>query len=227
VHPLDQGVVWTAHELRGPLVAARAALDHLVAIGSHGQANPELLRKTRDELDHVLGFVDPLLRCAAGVAGPLSVIDLPELVREVVEDEVRRSAAAGGRLRLSAPPFLLVEADPDLLKIALSNLVRNSLSYSDDADPVLLSVESNDSAALVRIEDRGPGVPEGDRDLIFEWGGRGGSAHRRPGHGLGLFITRRIVEAHGGTVRLGRSADGADFWLELPLAATEGESCAS
>jgi signal transduction histidine kinase len=224
---LEEGVVWTAHELRGPLVAARAALDHLVDIGSHGQSNPELLRETRDELDDVLRFVDPLLRCATGVPAPSSHVDLAELAHEVVEAEVRRCPSAGGRLRLSASSFLLVHGDPDLLKIAMSNLVRNALRYSDEADPVLLSVRRTDFTALVRIEDRGPGVLPGEHDGIFERGRRGRIWHPRPGQGLGLFIARHIVESHGGTVRVEQSAIGADFRIELPFVARGSEACAS
>jgi signal transduction histidine kinase len=119
-----------------------------------------------------------------------------------------------------------ISADPELLRIALGNLVRNALGHCRESLPVLVSVSRRNGSASIRIQDRGPGVPVSERDMIFEPGGRG-NEWATPGHGLGLFIARRIAEAHGGTVRLAGSAQGADFRLELPVAAGRGEACAS
>jgi signal transduction histidine kinase len=73
----------------------------------------------------------------------------------------------------------------------------------------------------VRIEvaDSGPGIHPDDVDRIFEKFGRGRDAegNRRPGVGLGLYLSRRIIEAHGGELRMRNSSDGATFWFELPM----------
>lgn len=210
---LDMGIAWTAHELREPLIGAKAALDH-VAAGS-GATRSELLDRTRDELGQLLELVDPLLRFSSGSASlQRRRVDLVALAREVAQ------SGGGGhdRVKVVAPERIVVRADPVQLRTAVSNLVRNAIAYSGAASPVQVTVAESDGWVTVCVEDQGPGVPDQERELIFDPFARGGSTARmRTGRGLGLFIARRVVEAHGGSLRLLAGDRGAVFCVELPL----------
>jgi signal transduction histidine kinase len=212
------GLTWTAHELQAPLGAVRAVLDRLVDTGSSRPEDAVLLRGARDEVVRLLEVVDPLLRFAAGeVADPTDVVDLVPIVRDVMAAESLGDVRGDRRLSLQAPEAVPVRADPSLIAVALRNLVRNALAYSGGDAPVGVSLFRMGSRAVAQVWDRGPGVLSEEREHVFRRSVRGHSVGTFPGHGLGLFIARRIAEMYGGTVRLVDSPRGADFRLELPL----------
>ena len=85
---------------------------------------------------------------------------------------------------------------------AIANVVRNALAYAPNGSSVTIDVDADDERARVRVRDRGPGVPAAERHLIFDPFARGRlTDETRGGKGLGLFIAKRIVEAHGGVDR--------------------------
>jgi signal transduction histidine kinase len=222
---LDLGIAWTAHELRGPLLGAKAALDHVVA--GDGTTRTDLLDRTRDELGQLLDLVDPLLRWSAG-GGTLRrrAVDLVALVADGVDSCT--PFGEGRRVHVTGPNRLIVRADPTQLRGAVSNLVRNALAYSGEGSPVLVRIADSDGWVSVCVEDQGPGVPASERELIFDPFARGRvGARTRAGKGLGLFISRRIVEAHGGTIRLLPGAHGAVFCIELPVTIERSQRSAS
>lgn len=212
------GLAWTAHELQAPLGAVRAVLDHLVDSGSSRPGDPLLLRGARNEVTRLLELVDPLLRLAAGeVSDPTHVVDLVPIVRDTMDAVSLGDARGDRRLSLQAPGALPVRADPSLIAVALGNLIRNALAYSGDDASVGVSLFRMGGRAVAQVWDRGPGVPSEEREHVFRRSVRGHSVGTSPGHGLGLFIARRIAEMYGGTVSLVDSPRGADFRLELPL----------
>jgi signal transduction histidine kinase len=214
---MDLGIAWTAHELRGPLVGARASIDRLIARDGHGSSS-DLLRDTRDELERLASLVDPLLRWAAG-SGELRPrrTDLVKIVRDAIAS--CELAEDRSRIALLAPSALEMRADPKQLRTAVANLVRNAIAYSPEGARVTVEIGRTGSAAWVCVRDRGPGVPPDEHDLIFDPFARGAvGAGSRRGAGLGLFIARRVVEAHGGNVRVLSSRRGAAFCIELPVA---------
>ncbi|MGZ8579476.1 MAG: sensor histidine kinase [Actinomycetota bacterium] len=223
---LDLALACTAHELRGPLAGARAALDH-VHIDDPGPQSRELLRQTKDELGQLAELVDPLLRWSAG---PSSLekrqVDLVLLVREAVTSCLLEPE--GVEVGIEAPDRLMVQADGPQLRGAIGNVVRNALAYSPSSAPVTVIVEDRDAVARVRVRDRGRGVPEEERHLIFDPFARGRAGNGvRDGRGLGLFIARRIIEAHGGCIGLRPARPGAEFFIELPSSGGGRRSSAS
>jgi signal transduction histidine kinase len=221
---LDLAIALTAHELRGPLAGARAALDrvNVPAADPRGRA---LLRRTRDELRQMSDLVDPLLRWSAG-SGSLQMrrTDLMRIVRDAVEscslEFPDRSVTVEG------PVGVPIRADAQELRGAIANVVRNALGYSPPTTPVTVCVETDADVARVLVRDRGPGIPAAERHLIFDPFARGGAAGGgRGGKGLGLFIARRVVEAHGGVIGLRPVRPGAEFCIELPFA--DGRSAPS
>jgi signal transduction histidine kinase len=215
---LDLGIAWTAHEVREPLLAAKATIENLIEANGNVLHDMDLLIRSRRELTDLAGLVDALLRWAVG-AGPLHLqsADLVSTVREVVESCARE--AGEGRVMLTAPDEVTVQADPKQLRGAISNVVRNAVAYSPQGSRVEVSVEAGPRVATVRVRDEGPGIPRQERDSIFDPLARGQSGRSaREGKGLGLFIARRVIEAHGGAIWAeSSSGKGATFSIVLPL----------
>lgn len=156
----------------------------------------------------------------------LQRIDLVSLVTSVVERTRVLSEVKGLDL------LLLVEqprdegcwADVDAVKIerALSNLLGNAIKFSDAGSTVSVALDRGVDSALISVHDEGPGIQPEARERIFEVNTREGATSGLPGQGLGLFITRRILEAHGGQVSV-RSTPGAGstFLMQIPLASDQ------
>jgi len=214
--PSEMGIAWTAHELKGPLMGARAALDRATAGSAREEEGRELLRRTKEELGQLSDLIDPLLRWSTGTEVlKRRRVDLVEATREAIA-----SSSLGmppHRVVVDAPDQLFVRADAQQLKSAIANVVRNALLYSPPDSLVKVRVEFEHRSARVVVRDGGPGIPDEERETVFEPFRRGGAyGAARPGSGLGLFIARRVLEAHGGSIALRSSKTGASFVLELP-----------
>jgi signal transduction histidine kinase len=216
-HQLDLGIAWTAHEVREPLLAAKAAIDQLLRMNG-SMKGEDLLSRSGQELGNLAALVDALLRWAVG-AGPLRrrPVDLVRVVRQAVQ--TCRLGSTEGRFELNAPDAIPIRADPEQLRSAIANLLRNAQAYSPPGTAVGVSVSRNDGMALVSVADRGPGIPLEDREALFEPFARGASGRgRREGRGLGLFIARRVVEAHGGAIWVEpTNGTGATFKIQVPV----------
>jgi signal transduction histidine kinase len=214
---LDLAIACTAHELRNPLLGARAALDHVLRKRGPDR-DRTLLQRTRDELRFLEELVEPLLR-SFGADEPLS--PKPTDLVEVVKDAVTSCSSDRDEpaVRIAAPAHVDVEADPTQLRGAIANVVRNAMEHTPPSGAVSVSVESGGEMARITVEDEGPGVADGFGDAVFRPFVRGPAPHRRDGEGrgLGLFIARRVVEAHGGSIDLDPSpASGAAFRIAIP-----------
>jgi len=211
----DLSIAWTAHELKGPLLGARAALE-LASESPGGDEGRELVLRTKEELGQLSELIEPLLRLSTGTEMlRRHHADLVEITHEAVASS--SLGRASNRVSIDAPDRLVVRADPQQLRSAIANIVRNALAYSPAGSPVKVRVALENGSARVVVSDRGAGVPAEERDRIFEpfTRGRAGSV-TRSGSGLGLFIARRVLEAHGGSISLRSSGSGARFILEIP-----------
>jgi two-component system phosphate regulon sensor histidine kinase PhoR len=114
--------------------------------------------------------------------------------------------------------------DRDRLEQVLNNLVGNAIKYSPDGGEVIVTARREGDSALVSVRDEGIGISQEDRDQLFDRFYRA-SAERRGGAtglGLGLYVTRRVVEAHGGTVGVDSElGKGSTFYFTLPLVPVE------
>ncbi len=141
----------------------------------------------------------------------LSVVNASDLVR----DAVTAHAVAGVDVeaRVDSEPALIA-CDPVRLRQALDNLIRNAVIHGG-ARPVVVGVVRGDEGVSLSVADAGPGIAPEDLDRIFAPGVR--LNEHRPGSGLGLSITRAIVEAHGGTLGVESSSAGSTFTITLPV----------
>lgn len=213
---LDLGIAWTAHEFRGPLMGVKAVLEFLLRENEAPPANQAMIGRAVRELDQLSGLVDGLLRWAVG-AGSLRrrPADLLQMVQEAVESCSMETGEE--RVSVSSPDqHVTVLADPKHFRGAIANLVRNALAYSPSDRAVEVTIGADNGWATVSVRDHGPGIPAAERETIFDPFIRGGASSPRNGKSLGLFITRRVVEAHEGTIWLESNGSGASFHIKLP-----------
>jgi signal transduction histidine kinase len=194
-----------SHELRSPLARMRMALELLP-----GDERPELkARLTRDiaELDGLIGEL--LLASRLDTLDGLMHAEEVDLLALVAEEAAGHGAEVGGEP-------VTIEGDPRLLRRLLRNLLDNAYRYTG-GQQVEVAVTRTPVGALVRVADHGPGVPEVERERIFEPFYRlAGARETGEGVGLGLALVRQIAERHGGTARcVAREGGGTVFEVEL------------
>jgi len=121
-------------------------------------------------------------------------------------------------VRVSLPEDLpMLQVDAVLIERVLCNLLENAVKYTPPGTPIEIAAQASSEWVRVTIDDRGPGLPKGREQAIFQMFERGRKEAATPGVGLGLAICRAIVEAHGGTIRgETRAQGGARFTFELP-----------
>jgi signal transduction histidine kinase len=222
---IDLGLAWTAHELSGPLLSIKAALELLVSRGSSG--DDALLALSLRELEQLVGDMGGILGWAVG-SRPLdpSFQDVTELVEAAVDPY--RKEITSHAIEVIAPHPAMAEVDPTHLRAAVANLVRNAVAYSDPGSPVVVQIVDEGPRLRLSVRDQGPGIPAEERESIFDPFVRGEAGSRRGrGSGLGLFITRRVVEAHGGMIWVDPGYPGADFQMVLPVDRREAPRFAS
>ena len=208
-----------AHELRSPIARIQVALGLLDRSATAGQK--ATLDDLREDIDHMGSLVDDILafsRVTTRPAAPeIRDVTLAELIARVLEREARD----GVEIRTSVDKSLAVQADPDLLFRALSNVVRNAVRYAGAAGPVDVSARVDRHQVAIAVADQGPGVPEKDLEAIFEPFYRLEASRERAtgGVGLGLAIVKSSVECCQGTVACrNRHPSG----LEVELRFTKG-----
>jgi signal transduction histidine kinase len=194
------------HEVRSP-VAALAAIAETAAESGAGDSTRADLARLAVAASRA---IERLVLDAAVASVHLEPLDLGALV----DDAVASHALRGSDIALDRDGnALVVDGDPVRLRQALDNLVANALAYGG-AD-VRVRATGADGMVRLSVSDAGPGIPPGEEARIFEAGVR--LASETPGSGIGLALTRAIVEAHGGTISVeSPSGGGATFTMALP-----------
>ncbi len=211
-----------AHDLRNPLSALRISVN---AVGPGGAtADEPRLRRTLEVLDRQLlrleRMTDDFLDMVKLEAGRLELHfethDARVLLHEVLA--LFEGTSPRHQLRLSVPDEAVpVVCDGLRIEQVVTNLVSNAIKYSPEGGPIELTVEVQREVVL-RVRDHGVGIPPDEQEQLFEPFRRGSGAAGVPGLGLGLFVVRGIVEAHGGRIEV-QSAPGrgATFCVILPV----------
>lgn len=207
-----------SHELRNPLAAVRSRLE--VALRDPDRESVAAALADTERLQGIAADLLLLARLDGGPAPRTEPVDLALLAAEAVA----RRPGPRVALRLEAPAPVPAAGDPARLERALANLVDNALRYARDEVTVRAS-SSGDGWALLEVTDDGPGIPEADRDRVFERFVRLDADRGRAsgGTGLGLAIAREIARSHGGDLRAlppTAGASGARLELRVPKSAT-------
>jgi signal transduction histidine kinase len=220
-----------SHELRTPLTSVLANLE-LLAESLHGEeaeAARSALRSSR-RMRRLVADLLLLARSDVGRVAPRAPVDLARIVLDAAAE--LGSVSAEHDLTLDVHPAVVLGDHDELLRVAL-NLVENAVRHTPPGSSIWVSSGLDAAAAVLVVEDDGPGVPDDLAPTLFERFVRG-AGDRGGSFGLGLAIVRAVAESHGGTVTLQRTRrngldHGARFVVRLPLApvstsAQEGDS---
>ncbi len=218
----DEFLSVVSHELRTPLTAMRLQLQTLfkgdVIADEQVRRRVERLARSAGRLTRL---VDDLLDVSRVASGRFELVpteaDLAQITRDVADSFSHEAQLLGMELRVHAPPALVGAWDIPRLEQILSNLLGNAIKYAS-GKPVDVSVgEQGKDEVLVRVEDRGPGVPPEDAEKIFMRFERASATRHFSGLGLGLYVARELTHAHGGKISVSpREGGGASFQLRLP-----------
>jgi two-component system, OmpR family, sensor histidine kinase KdpD len=215
-----------SHELKTPLAAIGAASQELLrqtANSRDSQMLKELAGEIRDGSERLNRVVNNLLdmnRLESGVIRPKREwCDVRELLQSAVE--IEHESINGRDIRLDVPeemPLALV--DHALIEQAVAKLLANAGSHTAPNLPIEIDAEYTNENLLISVSDRGPGIPPGTTERLFEKFYRGDD-RKTGGLGLGLSIARGLIEAHGGRLTVeNRDGGGARFVIRLPVRVT-------
>ena len=217
-------VSMVSHELRAPLTNINGSIELML---SDDSMDPEtqraMLRIIAEQTARLTRLVQGILNVSRIEARKLEIHPEVVFIHPILEKVVREIAQTTERhvFELPEQPLPPVWADPDRLQEILSNLLDNAVKYSPDGGTIRIGAQVLDDRMVISVSDPGLGIPARELDKIFEKFHRvdRGDARATYGHGLGLYISKRLVEAHGGDIwvesELGR---GSTFYFTLPLA---------
>ena len=220
-----------AHELRTPIAALKLQAGLLGRARDDAQRT-DALGQLHAGIDRSAHLVDQLLTLArsepearnpglTGLGGQPARADLAQVARATVAELQPIAAARGSTIDIEAPQTMEVPGDAGALLSLVRNLLDNALRHTGEGSRVLLTLASTtdgQSARLV-VDDDGPGIPEGERERVFDrFYGRTSGHSAEAGSGLGLAIVRAVVDRHRGRIGLDRSPTGGlSVSVELPL----------
>lgn len=223
-----QFVSSVSHELRTPLTSIRGVLE-LLADGDAGEQSPEaqqLLETAQRGGERLSRLVDDIIDMERLATGDFGVVPEPTRIDRLVVHAIasleRLAATHGVQVQVGALATL-AHCDPDRVEQALVNLIGNAVKFSPRGGVVLVVAEQHEREVLVSVRDQGRGIPAGDLPHVFERFHQVSvtDASDKGGSGLGLTITRSIVERHGGQIWVdSQEGVGSTFFFTLPAAAS-------
>jgi len=220
----DEFLSIASHELRTPVTSIKGytQLARTLIHESDLQTAEEYLMIALDQIDRMSRLILELLDVSRIETGRLEIrrddVNWPEFVREVVQHH--RTAARERQLHLKLPESVaVVQGDRDRLEQVLGNLLENAVKYSPDGSDVWIEVAVDSERVITSIRDKGIGIPSDELGQVFErfHRGRHVSFTNYGGLGLGLYISKQIVERHAGTIWVeSRAGQGTTFFFSLP-----------
>jgi signal transduction histidine kinase len=217
---LDAFAARVAHDIRGPLTPPLFALKQLAAELDAESPHRVMVDRGLRGLQHAEALVADLLMFARAAAAPdpKASASLRDVMTGAVQDLESVASSARVQLEVGSLPAATIRCSPGVLASIVGNLVGNAIKHmpaNAKARVVSIRARETDGRVSVEIADTGAGVPEQERDCIFEPYVRGASCC--PGVGLGLATAKRLVVAHGGKIGVRpRCCGGSVFWFELP-----------
>jgi signal transduction histidine kinase len=207
-----------SHELRSPLARLSVAVE-LARMGEDVESHLNRIQKEADRLNALVGELLQVTRAEGDSSTFRSQrVALDELVAEVVEDGRLEAEARGCGIALESQP-VSIAGDPELLRRAIENIVRNGIRYSPTGTDLEVRLIRRERQACVEVRDYGAGVPEDSLPRIFDAFYRVEADRDRAsgGAGLGLAIARRAIELHHGTVNARNAHPGLVVEIDLPV----------
>ena len=214
-----------SHDLRTPLTAISGNADVLLSDGEDLSAKKRegLLRDIRSDAMWLNATVENLLAITRLENGEVRLSTTTELLDDIVEEALRHVSPDSEFHDIeveSSRDLLLVDVDARLMVQVVVNLLNNAVAYTQVGSRIRIMSHADADVAVVRVEDNGPGIAEGDRSRVFEsfYTASHALADSKRSVGLGLALCKSIVEAHGGSIGVDAvEPHGCAFWFTLPL----------
>ncbi len=220
-----------SHELRIPLTILKGEIEVALRKSRTVEEHCRILRKNLSIVENMQRIVDDLLMLARADAGQLELVqetvDFSLLMQEVYQQYLILFSEKGLRLEAEIQDDLQVLGDASALERVVFNLLNNAYKYAPPGSAVELCARAQGERVRVRVRDSGPGIPKEHQPYLFDRFYRSDEARTRQdgGAGLGLAICKRIVDAHGGDIRVeSEPGKGATFVIDLPLSGGNPET---
>jgi len=222
----DEFIFLASHNLRTPLTIIKGYTERLLESAVLGAEEKESLSKVSQSTKDLEATTESLLNLVALEKSnkPLikKAVDLPDILRKAVNalSETAAEKKINFILELPGEGFPKIEADPQRLPQAFSGLVDNAIKFNKAGGKVTVRLAKKDNQALVSVSDTGIGIPEEEKDLIFKKFHRATDilTYNYEGIGLGLYLTKLIIEAHQGKIWFeSKKGVGTTFYVEIPV----------
>jgi signal transduction histidine kinase len=220
-------VATVAHEFRTPLTSLRMAV-HMCAEEAAGPLTPQqsdLMASARQDCERLQGIVDDILDLSRIQGGRIEVharaVDGRALVEHAVREAEGNARAGGVGIATEGPPDpILIQADPERIGVVLANLLGNAVRHTPPGGQVVARLRRTKEGVRFEVQDTGEGIPAAYQERIFDRFFQVPGA-KRGGVGLGLYISREVVRAHGGEMgATSEAGKGSTFWFTLPSVPT-------
>ena len=215
-----------AHDLKTPLTRLRNRAEQALRTAGSSDEYRAALEATIDESDALITTFNALLMIARAESGQaredMVDFDAAEIVQDIAELYEPLAEEKGIALRAEADRPMPVKGNRELVSQALANLVDNAIKYAEPAPgasapaEIVISADDSDERVLVTVADRGPGIPEADRERVVERFVRLEQSRSQPGSGLGLSLAAAVARLHGGELMLADNAPGLKSIIALP-----------
>jgi two-component system, OmpR family, sensor kinase len=213
-----------SHELRSPLSRLQAAIGLLQQNPSRLAAMIERMEREVERLDQLVGEILTLARLSDRDTPRFErqTLDVVDLVREIVEDAGFEGQARSIKVHYKGVDSFVAAVNGELIYRALENVIRNAITHTAEGTVVLVTSQVKAQHLLLSIEDDGDGVPESELEAIFQPFSQSSTGSTRGGFGLGLAITRRAAEWHGGGATARNKASGG-LLVEITIPACHAD----
>lgn len=212
-----------SHELRSPLARLRVALALARRREDDSQrSSHERIQTEVERLDEMIGRILMLSRLESGEDKLRTTeVDLNELIETVLSDARYEASRTGHSIEFTTDSHFIAQANEELLRSSVENVVRNALYYTSGNEPIHVTLSGKDSNAVLRVRDSGPGVPPEALPNLFRAFYRVDDSReiQTGGTGLGLAIAQRAILAHGGTI-IARNARPHGLEIEITIPAS-------
>lgn len=220
----DQFISCIAHELKSPLnvihMSAEALLDN------HNFSDGDRIHSINiinDEVERLSGLITNLLNITMMEAGSMVLdyqrVKVIDFLQDTFLSATRGNDAKGAQFEIQLSNTLTTtDVDKNLLRIALNNLLNNAVKYNKPNGKITLSADETDDQLIIKISDAGIGIGQHDLEHIFEkfYRSENDNVRQKPGHGLGLALTKEIIELHGGKLTVQSTpGEGSTFLITL------------
>ncbi len=213
-----------AHDLRTPLSRLRYKLEESLNKSEPDSELAENLELSIQEADSLLATFNALLRIAKIEAGQVEAgfceIEISELIQDIVDFYEPLAEEKQQTLDTSIENNVKAYGDRNLLFQAFANILENAIKYTSDCGKILVSLNQSDNQVTVIIADNGPGIPDSEKEGIFVRFYRLDQSRNSPGSGLGLSMTKAIVNLHKGSIEPENNKPGMRMVVQIPIEAS-------